>query len=532
MKNYKNISALAVVIVFIVIDVVLGKTYSFMDVSSMIYLAIFILILAGIYFLDRENYKKFTTTFSIIAITFLLVFTIGGVMSSKVINAKRYANVIGDVQELTFQELYGKDRTIEMAYVDKASALLAAEKKLGELSDVSSRFKIDYDEFSQINFNDKMVRVAPFEYTDTFKKYTNIGDGIPYYVKVITGDGVTNAKADLVTLEKGMKYYPGAPFLNDLHRHVALKHKFSYLDDWYFEIDDAGHPYWLVQVITKRVGIWGAKDMAGLIVVDAINGDTNRYNMEEIPEWVDSVYPTDMLLNQARDHYELSGGFINSVTQQRGVMAIDSQPGDYNYVMIDDEIYIFTGIRPQNLDSSSTTGLLFMSKRTGKAIELDLPGISLPSAENTSIGAIQEKNYAPTTPVLQNVGGFPTYVMALKDNSGVVRGFSHVNYQDYTKSSVGDTIKQTEKNYLALMGNSESLTPEDQESFEKKIELIQSVIIDGNSLYYMMFEGDTEIYNASILVSETLAFAKPQDMVKVKVEGQRIIEIKIIKPTE
>ena len=122
--------------------------------------------------------------------------------------------------------------------------------------------------------------------------------------------------------------------------------------------------------------------------------------------------------------------------------------------------------------------------------------------------------------------------MALKDNSGVVRWFSHVNYQDYTKSSVGDTIKQTEKNYLAIMGNSESLTPEDQESFEKKIENIQSVIIDGNSLYYILFEGDTEIYNASILVSETLAFAKPQDRVKVKVEGQRVIEIEILKQTE
>ena len=82
------------------------------------------------------------------------------------------------------------------------------------------------------------------------------------------------------------------------------------------------------------------------------------------------------------------------------------------------------------------------------------------------------------------------------------------------------------------MGNSESLTPEDQESFEKKIENIQSVIIDGNSLYYIMFEGDTEIYNASILVSETLAFAKPQDRVKVKVEGQRVIEIEILKQTE
>ena len=84
-----------------------------------------------------------------------------------------------------------------------------------------------------------------------------------------------------------------------------------------------------------------------------------------------------------------------------------------------------------------------MNKRTGQAIELELPGVSIPSAEMTSIGSIQEKGYIPTTPVLMNIGGFPTYVMSLKDVSGVVRGFSYVNYQDYTKSSVGDTVAQT-----------------------------------------------------------------------------------------
>ncbi|WZU02134.1 hypothetical protein MGH68_03520 [Erysipelothrix sp. D19-032] len=128
---------------------------------------------------------------------------------------------------------------------------------------------MDVAEFSQINYRGEMVRIAPFQYTDIFKEYINFGAGVPYYVIVNTGEGNLNAQAEIVTLDEPMKYYPRAPLQYDLHRHVAMRHKFSYIDDWFFEIDDAGHPYWVVQGITKRVGLWGAKDMNNLIVVDA-----------------------------------------------------------------------------------------------------------------------------------------------------------------------------------------------------------------------------------------------------------------------
>lgn len=524
MKNKAKLIFL-VLIIFVILDVVNGNTYSFMNLASMLYLSVFILIIAGILFLNRENYKKFFGTFGIICTAFLLTFIIGGFMSSKMFNAKRYANVIGDVQEVDFASLYGKDRRIEMSYVDKDSAVIAADKKLGELVDASSRFRIDNEEFSQINYKGKMVRVAPLEYSDTFKKYTNLGSGVPYYVVVTTGDGAVNAKAELVTLPQPMQYYPGAPFFKDLKRHVSINHKFSYLDDYYFEIDDQGNPFWVVQVITKRVGIWGAKDMSALITVDAVTGDTKRYDLDEIPTWVDSVYPTDMLMNQAQHYYTLSGGYINSLTQQRGVMAIDSAEGAYNYVMIDDEIYIFTGIRPIALESTSTTGMLFMNKRTGEAIELELPGVSLPSAEMTSIGSIQEKGYLPTTPVLMNVGGHPTYVMSLKDVSGVVRGFSYVNYQDYTKSSVGDTIAQVEKAYLTMMGDSEILVPEDKERKDAVIEEIMPVIIDGNTVYMIRFVGDPLIYSAPLSINDALVFMKPGTEVSIEYNANRIFEI-------
>ncbi|MDE8162525.1 hypothetical protein PT129_01670 [Erysipelothrix rhusiopathiae] len=529
MNKRKSIQIGIVILVFVILDIWFGNTYHYMDIGSMLYLSTFILVIAGILFIDRENYKKFFNTFGIIVGVFAVVFLVGSVTSSRMINAKRYANVLGQVRPVEFKDLYGEDHNIEVSYVDKDSALLSAEKKMGELSEVSSRFDINTNEFTQINYQGKMARVAPFVYADTFKKYTNFSSGVPYYVLVTTGDGNMNAKSEIVTLPSPIKYYPGAPLQYDLRRHVALHHKFSYLDDWNFEIDDTGHPYWIVQSITKRVGIWGAKDMDSVIVVDAVSGETARYELNEIPEWVDSVYPTDMMLSHAKDHFTLKGGYFNSFMQQQGVMAVDQQEGSYNYVSIDDEIYIFTGIRPIKLDSSSTTGLLFMNKRTGETLQMDLPGVSITAAEMTSVGSIQEKGYTPTTPILQNVGGFPTYVMSLKDTSSVVRGFSMVNYQDYTKSAVGDTYQLSEKNYLNVMGNQVGIVPEEIVEKTGVVSDVKQVIIDGNTHYFIRLEGEEAIYQANLILSDELAFLTKGDKVMITTNGSKIVSFEIVK---
>lgn len=524
--NKTRMGLLAGVIVgFLVIDYLTAMTYNFENLGSIIYLCVYIVIIAGIFFLDKENYKKFTGTFAVIVGAIAVALIIGMVSSARFLNAKRYAAVIGYVTQVSFVDMYGKDHAIEMSYVDKDSAIRAAEKRIGELSDVSSQFKIDEAEFSQINYQGNMVRVAPFQYADTFKEYTNYGQGVPYYVIVHTGDGNTNAAAEIVTLDTPMKYYPGAPLNYDLHRHVALNHKLSFLDDWYFEIDDEGNPYWLVQVIQHDVGLWGAKNMRALIVVDAVTGVTERYGLDAIPEWVDTVYPTDMLLTQARDHYTLSNGYFNSFFQQQNVMAIDLDEGSYNYVLIDDEIYVFTGIRPIKADASSTTGMLLISKRTGEAIQIDLPGVSLAAAESTATGSIQEKGYTPTTPVLQNIGGFPTYVMSLKDNSGVIRGFAYVNYQDYTKSAVGTTLSETEVQYMNVMGAQNGIVPEESERTSGTLEGIQQVIIDGNSYYILKLVGDDTLYQAPLSINYALAFMEAGQSVTLEYSGTRVLSI-------
>ncbi|WP_331836352.1 hypothetical protein [Erysipelothrix piscisicarius] len=62
MNKRKSIQIGIVVIVFILLDIWFGNTYHYMDIGSMLYLSTFILVIAGILFIDRENYKKFFNT--------------------------------------------------------------------------------------------------------------------------------------------------------------------------------------------------------------------------------------------------------------------------------------------------------------------------------------------------------------------------------------------------------------------------------------------------------------------------------------
>ena len=136
-----------------------------------------------------------------------------------------------------------------------------------------------------------------------------------------------------------------------------------------------------------------------------------------------------------------------------------------------------------------------------------------------------KKNYIPTTPVLQNIGGYPTYVLSLKDQSGVIRAFSFVNYQDYTKSSVGVSLKETEKSYLAMMVDQEALAPEASEDMEGTISAIQQVYIDGNTIYYIKFEEHEGVYQASVLLDENLPFYQAGQSLSFKASGFKITQI-------
>ena len=511
---------------FIIFDWLNGMTYSVQKFSSVVIVSTLIIALCLIW--GNMKFRIASITYGVIVISIAFVL---GILSSPMLHAKTYSGLIGEIQVLSFEDFF-EEKEVSFSLVDKYSAVTIATTKIGELSDVSSMFELDSDEFSQINYNGEMVRVAPFKYNSWFRTLINNGSkGVPYYVIVNTEGENTNAEAKIVTLDTPMKYYPSATIGYNLHRHVASKYKLTFVDDYYFEIDDDGHPYWLIQVVENKALLYGAKQMNALIIVDAVTGEMNKYDLDKIPDWVDTVYPTDMLLTQAADAYTLQNGWFNTLLNKTGMMKINSEEGSYNYVMLNGEIYLFTGIQTYSSESQATTGLLFISKRTGKAIEMNMPGSSLRMAQSTAVGEIQEKRYNPTTPIIMNVGNHATYVMALKDGSNVVRGYSLVNYQDYTKSATSTTLEGAKIAYLAVLGSSNvPINPNDIKTEELVISEIKFATIEGNTYAFIRFTNSDFIYQTPITINPELLFANDGNTLKVSYTSTNVItEIMLVR---
>ena len=108
---------------------------------------------------------------------------------------------------------------------------------MGSMIDMASQFEVD-EIYSQINYNDKPVRVSPLKYASVIKWITNQAKGIPAYIMI----DMTTQETSLVRLENGIKYSESEYFMRDLNRALRFKYPTKMFSDVDFEIDDDGNP--------------------------------------------------------------------------------------------------------------------------------------------------------------------------------------------------------------------------------------------------------------------------------------------------
>ena len=65
-------------------------------------------------------------------------------------------------------------------------------------------------------------------------------------------------------------------------------------------------------------------------------------------------------------------------------------------------------------------------------------------------GELQNLRYTATFPLLLNVGGQPTYFMAMKDAAQLVKMYAMVNVQQYNIVATGNTVEECKQNYLEM----------------------------------------------------------------------------------
>ena len=458
-----------------------------------------------------RNYYPFIAPVIIILFMFIVQ-----IINGPFFMAKKYANRINIVNG-NFNEKIEEVNFNTLAIVDKNSSIKLGDRVMGGMGELVSQFEVS-NLYTQINYQDQIVRVTPLEYYDWIKYFTNRSEGIPGYVMVnsVTGE------AKLVKLEKGMKYSPKAMFFENIYRKLRFSYPCDIFGDLSFEIDNEGIPYWIMQVVSYS-GIEQREDISGVIILNAITGESKKYSVSEVPTWVDHVYSPELIIEQVDDWGRYVNGFWNTLFGQKGMkMTTDG----YNYIAMSDDIYMYTGITSVVADESNL-GFILTNLRTKETIFFDCPGAEEYSAMDSAKGQVQQMKYTASFPILINLSGRPTYVISLKDDAELVKMYAFVDVADYQKVVVTDAssgIQNAAYNYL----NNNGIVVKGKE-IEITIATIKDAIIDGNTYYYLT-DTDGKKYRASIKVnSNKLPFVKSGDKIIVAYNEKEVREIINIK---
>lgn len=516
-KSKKSIVLLAILAIIVVlgaywwfhpaINIHSVDTWMFIAIVILLPLFLFLRTKSHIYKAGNEKVEKSegkAKTFkrlSYIPVIVALLGVLGGVLSMSFIpgNAEKYSNIL-KTDTLEFSQDIQEVNYSEVPVIDRDSAILLGNREMGTIPEYVSQFEIS-SMYSQINYQGTPVRVSPLGYADLFKWFTNRDTGIPAYSLV----NMTTQDAEIVRLGDSPIYYSQSePLARNIDRYVQLKYPFYMFGEKSFEIDENGHPWWICPVKDFTIGLFGGQTISRAVLVDATTGECQDLAVDEVPEWVDRVYPANLLIQQYNWYGSYHNGWLNSFLGQEGV--VRTTPGTdgtlgYNYIAKDDDVWVYTGVTSATADKS-IIGFVLVNQRTQESHFYSVSGATEDSAMQSAEGQVQNLRYTATFPILINVSNQPTYFMALKDEAGLVKKFAMVDIQRYQNVAVGDTVADCQKQYEALLATNGVAAsegePTDMLTANGTVRSIAQAVIEGNSHFYVTLDGAEGIYDFAL----------------------------------
>ena len=521
------------ILINLIVTIVAGFIYFYVELppinlhsaafySFFLFLSVVYCITAGItsrIYRQAENGKTFWKLLKgscivplIVIGAVFVIYVVGGLLSSVVIRSGAYAKLITvetgdftqDIEEISFDQI---------PMLDRDSAEKLGDRKLGELADMVSQFEVA-DNYTQINYKGRPVRVTPLRYGDIFKWLNNRSAGLPAYLII---DMVTQ-EVDVVRLPEGMHYTTAEHFSRNLYRHLRFQYPTYIFNEPTFEIDEEGTPYWVCPRIVKRIGLFGGTDIQGAVLVNAITGESQYYT--DIPTWVDGVYSAEIIMDQYDYYGTYQGGFINSLFGQKNVTVTTE---GYNYIAANDDVYVYTGVTSAGSDESNI-GFILTNQRTKQTTFYSIAGAEEFSAMNSAEGVVQHLNYSATFPLLLNISNQPTYFMALKDYAGLVKMYAMVNVQQYQIVATGASVEECQSNYYKLLRQNKldtgeaPILPADEDTVTGIVTALRSAVIDGTTMYYVTLDADNTVYCISAGEVEKVILLNVGDRITITYE--------------
>lgn len=415
-------------------------------------------------------------------------------------------------------------KTIPMGGKPEAEA--AAQTLLGSMPGLGSQMELDSEEYTSQNINNELCYVVPLEPSSIFRWDKTTGNG-GYFIF-----NRNTRKTEFV--QESLFYVQDAPFSSNIKRHM-YNYVHDTLDLSYGIMDispevSTDGTYFYVGTCYDYSKAGGLKIVKGVVVTNAVTGENNFYSVEDAPDWIDRIYPEELFLNYIDVYGKYANGYWNSTMfgKKKGVQV---PTNDYDVVYVNGTCYAYSGWTTAKAGSASdsSNGIIMMNLRTGEILLYENNGISESKAQKVAQGKVQEKEYTASYPILISVADQPTYFMLMRDKSDNLTGYAFVNYKDYTKVAVSETLQDAQTAYiktLATNNSSDSLDNVELSTMTGTITSIANEVVESNTVYYIQVNGDSTIYTFSSSLDKKVVFAKPGDEIVISyipVENAEVI---------
>ncbi|ERJ11185.1 hypothetical protein [Haloplasma contractile] len=458
--------------------------------------------------IDWRGIKQFKWLIGLIILLFG-TFLVLNISTFKVFNSARYRNLIEVDEQAKFTENVQEIDEMQVPIVDENLAFRLGDKKIGEIKGLGSQFTVR--DYTMIDYNGKLYWVGALEYTGFFKWLNNRNEGVPGYIRV----SATNPSDVELVEDFKMKYVSSAYFNQDFKRKIYFSgHMTDLMTDFSFEIDETGHPYWVVTDIHKEFAWTSGRDTENIIVMDAVTGEVNSYSVNKAPEWIDRIQPADVVMEQLNYWGRYVNGYWNSVFAKKEVLRVTE---GYNYVYNNGDFYLYTGLTSVGADES-TVGFVLTNMRTKETKFYPIGGATESAARKSAEGAVQDLGYVANWPILVNFNDVPTYFMTLKDNEGLIKQYAYVNVKDYSVVGIGKNLEDAQRDYLKTLGQA-NVDPNESGELKEitgNILIKEKVNVDGTTYYYIVLNNlENIVFTAPYTISYELPLSKVGERVTI-----------------
>jgi hypothetical protein len=385
---------------------------------------------------------------------------------------------------------------------------------------------VELGDFCIQKVNNKLYWVAPLLHSGFFKWMNNTAGTSGYVMVSATNERDVKLVQNIDGNSIKIKYQPAAFFQSEIHRHVYFNgYATDGLEDFSFEIDDKGNPFWIITKYAKKVGFSG-NDAVGVLVVNAQSGAIQSYGLNAIPAWVDRVQPIAFIEEQLDNWGEYVHGYWNFSNSDK----LQITEGLTLVYGKNNKSYWYTGLTSVGKDESAV-GFVLVDTRTKETTFYKQGGATEFAAQSSAEGKVQEKGYSASMPIPYNINGLPTYVMTLKDDGGLVKMFAMVAISDYTIVGVGNTMREALMSYKNVYNMADNKINPGSQSNKKTvvsvISRIQNDVKSGNSFYYFTLKNHPNIFVGSSQLSSQLPISMVGDSVKVSfdVDLEEVIDV-------